>query len=99
MEDYLLAAGIATERIRKEDQSLNTEQNIRYSRRLIEEEDASIGIVSNDFHVFRAVHIAKAQGVEAKGIPAASTPGMYPHYMLREAFAVVKDFMLGNMVF
>ena len=99
MEAYLLAAGIPAERIRKEDQSVNTEQNIRYSRTLTEGEGAVIGIVSNDFHVFRAVHIAKAQGIEAKGIPAASTPGMYPHYMLREAFAVVKDFVFGNMVF
>lgn len=99
MEAYLLAAGIPAERIRKENQSRNTEQNIRYSQKLIEEEEASVGIVSNDFHVFRAVHIAKAQGLEVQGIPAASTPGMYPHYMLREAFAVVKDLVLGNMIF
>lgn len=98
MEAYLLDKGISKERILKEARSVNTEQNIRFSRELIEE-GASVGIVSNDFHVFRAVHIAKAGGLEAQGIPAPSDFGMYPHYMVREAFALAKDFVLGNMVF
>ena len=99
MENYLLAAGVEAARIWKEDQSENTEQNIRYSKALIEDAGASIGIISNDFHVFRAVHIAKAQGVEAVGIPARSSIGMYPHYMMREAFALVKDLLAGNAKF
>ena len=65
----------------------------------MEDPAAAVGIVSNDFHVFRAVHIAKAQGLNAVPIPAPSSPGMYPHYMLREAFAIVKDLAAGNMVF
>ncbi|MCI8596849.1 MAG: YdcF family protein [Lachnospiraceae bacterium] len=99
METYLVKAGIVKERIRREDKSVNTMQNISYSRELIEEEDASVGIVSNDFHIFRAVHIAKAQGINARGVPAPSSLGMYPHYMVREAFAVTKDLAFGNMVF
>lgn len=97
MERYLIERGIAPERIRKEDKSVNTAQNIRFSKAWIEKENARIGIVSNDFHVFRAVHIAKAQGIEAVGIPAPSTLGMYPHYMTREAVAVVKDLVFGNI--
>jgi len=99
MEEYLLDKGLSAERIQKEDRSKSTEQNIRYSRALIEDENASIGIISNDFHVFRAVHIAKAQGVETVGIPAPSSVGMYPHFMVREAFALVKDLLVGNAVF
>ncbi len=98
MARYLIEAGIQGERILREDQSVNTAQNILCSSKLIEE-SASVGIVSSDFHVFRAVHIAKAQGVEACGIPAPSSFGMYPHFMLREAFAIVKDLAFGNMVF
>ncbi len=105
MEEYLIGAGIAPERIWKEEESVNTVQNIRFSRALIEErapadgETLTIGIVSNDFHVFRAVHIAKAQGIEAEGIPAPTEIFMRPHYMTREALALVKDLLLGNAVF
>jgi len=98
MEIYLLSRGISGERILKEDRSVNTEQNIRFSQELMEP-GASVGIVSNDFHVFRAVCIAKAAGIEAEGLPAPSSLGMYPHYMVREAFAVAKDLIFGNMIF
>ncbi|MCI8557149.1 MAG: YdcF family protein [Lachnospiraceae bacterium] len=99
MKTWLMEQGIARERILEEDKSVNTNQNIRFSRELLEDKEAVVGIVSNDFHVFRAVHIAKAQGLDAVPIPAPSSLGMYPHYMVREAFAVVKDLAAGNMVF
>ena len=99
MEDYLIEAGIGAKRIRKEEKSVNTVQNIRFSRAMMEGERPSIGIVSNDFHIFRAVHIAKAQGIDAFGIPAPTEIFMRPHYMTREAFALVKDLLLGNAVF
>ena len=59
----------------------------------------SVGIVSNNFHVFRAVGIAKKQGiVHAEGV-AADTHWFYlPNNMFREFFGVVKDTLKGNMV-
>lgn len=99
MKTYLIEAGINAERIWKEEESVNTVQNIRFSRALMEEDAPSIGIVSNDFHIFRAVHIAKAQGIDAGGVPAPTELFMRPHYMTREAFALVKDLLLGNAVF
>ena len=99
MKTWLISRGIEEERILEEDKSVNTSQNIRFSKELMENPEASVGIVSNDFHVFRAAHIAKAQGLDAIPIPAPSSLGMYPHYMVREAFAVVKDLAVGNMVF
>jgi uncharacterized SAM-binding protein YcdF (DUF218 family) len=99
MKAWLVERGIAGERILMEDRSVNTSQNIRFSRELLGETDGPVGIVSNDFHVFRAVHIAKAQGLRAVPIPAPSSLGMYPHYMMREAFAILKDWAVGNMIF
>lgn len=99
MKAWLMNQGIEEERILEEDKSVNTSQNIRFSKELMENPEAPVGIVSNDFHVFRAAHIAKAQGLRAIPIPAPSSLGMYPHYMVREAFAVVKDLAVGNMVF
>lgn len=99
MAEYLIGAGIEEERILREDRSVNTVQNIRFSRKLIEEEAPRIGVVSNDFHVFRAVHIAKAQGISAFGVPAPTELFMRPHYMAREALALAKDLFLGNAAF
>lgn len=99
MKNWLVDRGIAKERILEENKSVNTSQNIRFSQELMADKSAIVGIVSNDFHVFRAVHIAKAQGFDAVPIPAPSSLGMYPHYMMREAFAVMKDLAVGNMVF
>ena len=99
METYLLEAGMHADRILQENRSENTEQNIRYSMALMEEEPGKVGIVSNDFHLFRAVHIAKAQGLAAEGIPAPTEWFMRLNYMTREAFAVVKDLLKGNAVF
>ncbi len=99
MKAWLMDQGIEEERILKEDRSVNTSQNIRFSMELMDNPQSLVGIVSNDFHVFRATHIAKAQGLHAIPIPAPSSLGMYPHYMVREAFAIVKDLAVGNMVF
>ena len=52
MAQYLKTQGIGENRIRLEDQSLTTEQNVTNSQKLMEE-GASVGIVTNDFHVFR----------------------------------------------
>lgn len=98
MAAYLEAEGISERRILKEDRSVNTEQNLRFSQALITKEDASVALVSSDFHIFRAVHIARAKGMKATGVPARSDLGMYPHNMVREAFALVKDLILGNAV-
>ena len=64
MARWLIANGIAAERIRIENQSTSTVENIDYSLGLISSEASgqsgiSIGIVTNDFHVFRGTMIAR----------------------------------------
>lgn len=98
MYDYLVGRGIAPERILLEDESRNTDENIRYSMQLFDAENSSVGIVTNNFHVFRGVHLARAEGcADVYGIAAGSHPGYLPNNMLREFFGVVKDFLAGNL--
>lgn len=104
MASWLERNGIAPERIIREDRSTNTVENIRYSRDAIEREDpgaaatARIGIVTNDFHLYRATGLALKQGLRgAVGVPAASNPFYLPNNVLRECFGVVKDLLAGNM--
>ena len=97
MAEYLIKHGIDAERIRKEDASLKTIQNIRNSMEMIEE-GSSVGIVTNNFHLFRALSIAKKQGLKnCAGIPAGSKAVYLPNNMLREFFGILKDFIVGNL--
>ena len=87
---YLQEKGIDTARILPEDKSQTTEQNITNSKKLMKE-GASVGIVTNNFHVFRALQIAKKYGLsDVCGIAADSTPKYLPNNMLREFFAEMK---------
>lgn len=57
----------------------------------------SVVVVTNSFHVFRAKKIARKQGfTEIGGLAAKSDPILVTSYYVREAFAVVKDFLVGN---
>ena len=90
MARYLQEKGIDTARILPEDKSQTTEQNITNSKKLMKE-GASVGIVTNNFHVFRALQIAKKYGLsDVCGIAADSTPKYLPNNMLREFFAEMK---------
>ncbi len=97
MRQYLLDAGIAGERILTEDQSTNTRENLAFSAALFDIENSRTVIVTNNFHVFRAVKIAEKQGYQAEGLAADSVEWMVPNNLLREFFGVVKDFLVGNM--
>ncbi len=106
MCDYMTAKGIPESRIILEKESLNTKQNIENCLNLskdgggllIDPEHDRIGIVTNNFHIFRGVSIAKKAGAaNVFGIPAYSRPLYLPNNMLREFFGVVKDFLAGNI--
>lgn len=97
MYDYLVKRGIEPDRIILEDKSVNTEQNIRFSKEFLQADADKVGIVSNNFHVFRAVKLAKAAGYRnVVGIAAPATAFYLPNNMLREFFGVVKDFLMGH---
>ncbi len=98
MYDYLTERGIAPERIIMEDQSKSTFQNLTFSAGFLDKEKDSVGVVSNNFHVFRAVGIARKAGYEnVYGIAARGEPFLQYNNMMREFFGVVKDFLVGNM--
>ena len=94
MARYLEQNGIAAERILLEDQSKTTQQNMEFSRKLIPE-GASLGVVTNNFHLYRAMQIAKRQGlVQAVGIAAPSSGKYLANNMLREFFGWLKMVLL-----
>lgn len=98
MYDYLTAQGIEKERIFMEDKSKNTFQNLTFSAKFLDKETDSVGVVSNNFHVFRAVKIAEKAGYRnVCGIAARGEPFLQINNMVREFLGVMKDFLVGNM--
>lgn len=98
MYEYLVGQGIEPSRILLEEASGNTWGNLYYSSELLDKGEDSVVIVTNNFHVFRALGIAEKMGYEkVSGLAADSYPGMLPNNMLREFFGVIKDSLTGNL--
>lgn len=98
MHQYLVDRGIGPERLIMEDQSTDTSENIANSMALIGRKDVSVGIVTNNFHVFRGVHLAKGAGIEdVCGIAAPSNIYFQLNNMVREFFGIMKDLVCGNL--
>jgi len=101
MFNGLVERGIAPERIWIEDQAASTWGNLNLSLDLIEEKTGTrptkIGLVSSEFHLYRAKLFAKECGVEAIGIPGKT--GQFIHffnYYLREIAGVWHYLILGG---
>lgn len=90
MAEYLEENGIPAERILLEKESKTTEENLSNSFVYIED-GASVGIVTNNFHIFRATQTAKKLGYKnVCGIAAGSTKWYLPNNMLREFLGEIK---------
>lgn len=98
MAAYLEQHGIDPGRILEESASLNTKENIVNSMQLADLRGARVGVVTNNFHVFRSVHIARKQGIaNVCGIAAFTDAWYVPNNVAREALGILKDLAVGNM--
>lgn len=89
----LTKAGIPQEQIWLEEKSTSTRENIAFSLDLIEEKTGqrphTAGILSSEYHLYRAQLVAKEQGLSPIGVPAkTSWPHLHLSYFLREIFVV-----------
>jgi len=98
MRRYLEANGIAAGRILLEDTSVNTEENISNSAKLIGDMEKTVVLVSNDFHIFRAKRIARKQGFRnVEGLGARTVIYTVPNSYAREVAAVIKYRICGQI--
>lgn len=101
MYDELVKLGIDPNRIWIEDKATNTRENIRFSLNLIEEKTGNrpekIGVVSSEYHLFRAGLITKDCGVLPVGIPAeTSRLSQKINHFMREIAGVWQYLILGG---
>ena len=93
MKRYLISAGIDENRIIMEDESTDTDENIRFSKKYIRD-GASVGLVTNDFHLCRGIFLCEKHGLKnVSPVRADSEPFYRPNNYFREALAFIKDFI------
>lgn len=98
MFEMLVSKGIDESRIIKEEKSLSTAQNIMYTREIIGNDSAKIGLVTSDYHIFRAKALARKYfSGEIHGLPSRSSYLSFPHYAVREFATITVDTLRGNM--
>ena len=101
MYDELIALGIDPSRIWMEEEATSTWENLNFALNLIEEKTGErpekLGILSSEYHLFRAKLFAKECGVEAVGIPArTSRLSQKINHFMREVAGVWHYLILGG---
>jgi uncharacterized SAM-binding protein YcdF (DUF218 family) len=91
MADYLRARGVSSDRIVREDRSVNTRQNLRFSGTLMERAGPGhrATVVTSGFHVYRTTLLARRAGVPVDVIGAPTSPAYWLSATLREFAAVL----------
>lgn len=101
MYEHLTAMGIDESRIWMEDRATSTWENLNFTLDLIEartgQRPGKLGLISSEYHLFRAGLFARDCGVESVGIPAHTTrlSQMINHFM-REVAGVWHYLILGG---
>ncbi|WP_333812993.1 YdcF family protein, partial [Muricomes intestini] len=73
-----------------EDTSRSTWENLQNSGKIIDKLSLPVGVVTNDFHMYRALQIGRKAGfTNIRGIVATSNPVLQLNYLVREFFAVI----------
>ena len=101
MFNHLTAMGISAERIWMEDKATSTVENFEYSLQLLEAKtggrEGKIGVLSNEFHLFRASLIARANGISPIFVAApTSNITVRIQYTVREIFVLWKYLIIGG---
>ena len=98
MSIYLQEHGISSDRLIMEDRSTNTNENLDFSLEKIGTLEASVGVVTNHFQVFRGVAIGKKCGCRnIYPIPSRYRSWRLLIYIPREILAIIKDKLVGNL--
>ncbi|MCX4527771.1 MULTISPECIES: YdcF family protein [unclassified Streptomyces] len=99
MADWLLAQGVPRDHVRLEDRSRTTEENLRFSRALMEQENPGYRcvVVTNNFHAFRAAMTARKAGVNGQVLGSPTATYFWPSATIREFVAVFWEHRAVNL--
>lgn len=99
MAAWLVERGFPADRLQLEDQSRTTEENLTFSKAIIDDlrPGARVMVVTSDFHAFRAALLARRLGIRGQ-VTGARVAGYYrPSALLREFAAVFLRYRVINL--
>ncbi|MEU6628201.1 YdcF family protein [Streptomyces parvus] len=98
MADHLVARGFPAELIEREDRSTNTEENLRFSKAIMEKAkpDYRCVVVTNNYHAFRAALTARRVGIRGQVVGSPTAAYFWPNATLREFTAILVDYRQSN---
>ncbi|CAM5418295.1 YdcF family protein [Streptomyces tanashiensis] len=99
MADYLTDRGFPAEAVVREDRSRTTEENMLFSKELMERDrpGSSCVIVTNNFHAFRAALMARRAGVDGQVVGSPTAAYFWPSATIREFAAVFLQYKVVNL--
>ncbi|WP_056988704.1 YdcF family protein [Lacticaseibacillus camelliae] len=93
MQQWAVAHGVPQADTLVEDQSKTTYQNMKFSKALIDRREGNkavkVAFFTNNYHLFRAGVFARAAGLKANGVGAATSFYYLPNAVIREYLAFV----------
>ena len=93
MGNYLIRHGIEPERVIYEEWSTTTQENLYFAKQLLDrhigEQEYTVLVVTNDFHLPRSLMFARQAGFTAEGKAAPTQRNMMPRYYSREHAALL----------
>ena len=101
MFDWLVARGVAPERVLIEDRATSTRENLEFSFDIIrsrgDEPSGNVAIVSSAYHLYRAKCMAEKLGIADPAGVAAPWGYFFVmlNYFIREAFGVTHLWVFG----
>ncbi len=84
MADYAISHGVPAERILVEEKSKSTQENLLFARELMDETNPRVLIVTTSYHVFRALLLARQQGLRCVGFGSKTKWYFTLNALLRE---------------
>ncbi len=91
MEFYLLSHGAEQYEVMPEKASVNTYENMLFSRKLIDEvkPEAKVCFVTTNYHVLRSGMLAQKAGLDAEGLASSTKWYFWPNGFARELVAIL----------
>ncbi len=93
MKRVLIQMGVSEDRILSEDRSTSTLENLEFSKALLAENGLgnSVIIISEGYHMYRALSIAKRVGLNAEGLASPTVRWLLPTFWVREWFGITLE--------
>lgn len=99
MYKYLIEQGVNPNQIIKENKATTTLENIKYSKEILikrNDKNKKVLIVTNEFHLYRAMVISNILGVKNEGLASITPIKIRVNYLIREYPTLIIDIIRTN---